>query len=133
MTVGEYLKWAMAQPWGWGRQPGVDCCKFIARWCILRGHDDPMDFMKPLYDSERSALFAIERGGGLVSLWTRGMIEAGIPEADDARMGDVGIVIADQDDGHHQSCGIYTGERWAMLGLSGIVCAPADVEILWRP
>ena len=42
MTLGEYLKWALVQPWGWGVNPGLDCCKFAGKWAICCGYVDPM-------------------------------------------------------------------------------------------
>jgi len=137
MTLGEYLKWSLRQPWGWGAQPGLDCCKFAARWCVERGHPDPMDFLKPLYDSERAALLTIERGGGLLKLWQRGMTEAGVPEADDARAGDIGLLALPQEAGPNQACGIFTGDRWAVLAMAGMLFLGTqdvpDVLAVWRP
>jgi hypothetical protein len=136
MTLAEYLDWAMGEPWGWGTKPGLDCCKFKARWCVERGHSDPMAFiwrrLRP-YRSETGALRTIRRGGGLVPLWQRGMADAGIPVADTPQAGDVGIVSLATVCGLGQACGIFTGEHWATLGIAGINLDRAEPIMVWRP
>ena len=131
--LGAYLKWAMAQPWAWGSDAGLDCCTYGARWVVACEHPDPMDFLRPLYDSERSALLTIRRGGGLVPLWKRGMTDAGVPEADDVRAGDVAVIEIPTEDGLGQAVGIFTGERWATRTQAGLHFGPADVLRMWRP
>lgn len=123
----------MREPWGWGAKPGIDCCKFGARWVVACGHSDPMAFLHPLYDSELAALRTIRRGGGLVELWTRGMIDAAVPEADDARAGDVGVLDVPTEEGLGQAVGIYTGERWAIRQQAGMHFGPASIVKMWRP
>lgn len=131
--LGDYIDWAIKQPWGWGREPGMDCCKFAARWVVRRGHSDPMDYIVGRYDSAIGALSLIRRNGGLVPLWTRGMIEAVVPEADDPRAGDVAIIRVATDDGTNEACGIYTGDKWLTLGQRGIEAQPAEPLMIWRP
>jgi hypothetical protein len=128
--LGDYIAAALSRPWVWGQ---VDCCTFVAGWVIHRGHGDPMAFIRGAYDSEMGALRQIAAGGGLVPLWTRGMIEAGVPEADDARVGDVGIIARPTQCSTDQAAAIFAGERWISLGVRGIQSGPADVLALWRP
>lgn len=135
-TLGEYLKWALRQPWGWGTTPGLDCCKLAGKWAIVRGHLDPMILMWSVerpYDSELSALLAIKRGGGLVRLWSEGMAHVGIPEADDAREGDIGVIARRTQCGTDEAVAICTGNKWVTLGVGGLDFAPADVLASWRP
>ena len=128
--LGAYLQSAISRPWAWGRN---DCCRFAAEWCIRRGRGDPMDFLKPLYTSEFQALRTIREGGGLVALWSRGMADIGAPVVDTSKLGDVGIVHSVTEQGNDEVCAIYTGKRWAMLGVHGLICAPADPIKVWRP
>jgi hypothetical protein len=128
--LGGFLQAAISRPWRWGEW---DCCRFAAEWCIRRGRGDPMDFLRPLYTSEFSAMRTIREGGGLVALWSRGMADIGAPEVDVPELGDVGIVEAITENGAEQVCAIFTGERWAMLGIRGLVCAPAEPIKVWRP
>jgi len=133
LTAGEYIKSVMSQPWGWNDWDEPDCCVYIAKWCVERGNTDPMLFTRGLYDSEMSAYRLIVRNGGLVPLWTRGMIEAQIPEADEAQMGDVAVLEAITEDGLNEACGIYTGDKWAVRTPTGIAFTPAVPLMIWRP
>lgn len=130
MTLAAYMAEIEARPWSWGSH---DCCTFVAGWVMARGNPDPMEFIRDRYDSERSALRRIREGGGLERLWLRGMIEAGVPEADEPRAGDVGVIRAATVDGVNEACGVYTGDRWLTLGLRGIECGPAEPIMVWRP
>jgi hypothetical protein len=133
MMLGEYLQGAMRETWGWGGRPGIDCCKLGARWVVACGHPDPMAFLHPLYDSERSALLTIRRGGGLVPLWTHGMADAGVPEVDDPSAGVVGVLEVPTEDQIDQAVGIFTGERWAVRQQAGMHFGPAEPLRMWRP
>jgi hypothetical protein len=128
--LAAYLKAALRRPWQWGEW---DCCRFAAEWVMANGHPDPMLFLAPWYDSERSALLTIKRGGGLVALWERGMADAGVAEADDAQAGDIAVIERPTEDGIGEALAIFTGERWASLGLRGVEFAPAGVLAMWRP
>lgn len=128
--LGSYLQSAISRPWKWGRW---DCCRFAAEWCIRRGRGDPMDFLRPLYTSEFQALRTIREGGGLVALWSRGMEDIGAPEADTPQLGDIGVVQSITESGTEEVCAIFTGKRWAMLGIHGLICAPAEPIKVWRP
>lgn len=92
-----------------------------------------MSFLKPLYSSEFQALRTIREGGGLVALWSRGMEDIGAPVVETPQLGDVGIIRAPTEQGDDEACAIFTGKRWAMLGIHGLVCSPADAIKVWRP
>ena len=132
MQLTEYLQWALKQPWGWGTEPGLDCCKLVARWVMACGHADPMVTVEP-YDSEFSALRRIRDGGGLVALWTAGMEHVGIPVADEPQSGDVAVISRASTCGSNEVLAIFTGQRWASLALSGIEFGPAHIIKAWRP
>ncbi len=135
MTVPEYLQWAMKQSWGWGTEPGLDCCKFVAKWAILYGYVDPMVLVwREPYNSERSALRCIAKGGGLVALWSAGMAHVEIAEAiGEPEAGDIGVINRPTVCGRNEALGIYTGQRWATLGHAGVEVGPADIVKAWRP
>lgn len=128
--LGAYLQSAVSRPWKWGKW---DCCRFAAEWCIRRGRGDPMDFLKPLYASEFQAMRTIHEGGGIIALWSRGMADIGAPVVVQPEAGDVGIVESLTDRGIEQVGAIYVGQRWAMLGIHGMVFAPATPIKVWRP
>lgn len=130
MTLGEYLLFAAKRPWGWGTH---DCCTFASQWAIIRGNPDPMAYLRGRYSTAGEAVRVLVKHGGLLAVTTRGMIEAGVPEADFPRAGDIGVVQRPTEEGLNQACGIYTGERWATLGLRGMDCGPAEILGLWRP
>lgn len=135
MLLGPYLQWAMRQPWGWGTEPGLDCCKFAGRWVMQSGYRDPMILVwRAPYNSERSALRRIAEGGGLIALWSDGMAYAGVAVADgNPEAGDVAVINRATVCGGNQALGIFTGERWATLGIAGMEFAPASVVKAWRP
>lgn len=128
MTLGEYLK-APRPAWDWVEQ---DCCRWVARWIVSRGHADPMEFIGARYCTRIGALRLIKRGGGLVALWSRGMDGAGIPEAIAAEAGDVAVLSVPTEDGIGEACGIWTGERWAMLHERGLVFGVGEPLKVWR-
>ena len=84
------------------------------------------------YDSELSALRRIRQGGGLVALWTAGMALSLIPETDDLQLGDAGIIRSSTACGSDEVTAIYTGERWASLGVRGLDFGPAVPLRAWR-
>lgn len=133
MNVGEYIRHTASLPWDWGGADGVDCCTYQAGWVIECGHPDPMAFIRGSYDSELSALRRIKEGGGLIPLWQRGMTDAGVPEVETPRIGDVGIVRLPTDDELNEACAIFTGKRWVLRWTYGILSTPADALIVWRP
>ena len=128
-TLGDYLG-APRPAWDW---VNLDCCRWVDGWVQQRGYPSPIAMLGLTYDSERSALLAIRRGGGLVALWTRGMCLAGVREADDAQAGDVAIIGRPTECGTNEAAAIFTGERWMTLGVRGFHCGPADVLASWRP
>jgi hypothetical protein len=129
--LGPYLAQAMQTPWSWGSH---DCCTFIANWSIERGHRDPMAFIRDRYVGESGALRAVKRGGGLLKLVSRGMASADIPRVDDnPQAGDVAVIKIETEDRLDEACAIWTGRRWAALGVRGITCGPAQPLAIWRP
>lgn len=84
------------------------------------------------YDSERSALRRITEAGGLVPLWSAGMSLLFIPEADEPHAGDVGVIRRATVCGTDEAAAIYTGERWASLGLRGLDVGSAHALRVWR-
>lgn len=84
------------------------------------------------YDSERAALRRIVEGGGLVALWTGAMVLLSVPEVDQPRLGDVGIIACDTDNDSREVAAIFTGERWVALGLRGLDFSPVPHLRAWR-
>lgn len=130
MKLGAYLA-APRPPFDYQRN---DCCRWIDRWCQLRGWGSPMAAIGIRYDSERSALLQIRRGGGLVVLWARGMEAVGGAGIDPLSLaaGDVGVIRRPTACGLNEAAAIWTGERWATLGLRGLDFGPAETLGAWR-
>lgn len=129
MRLGEYLA-APRPPWDW---VSLDCCRWIDGWVVARGRDSAIRALDLRYNTERSALRTIVRGGGLVALWTAGMARIGVLEVDIPAAGDVAVIERSTVCGLDQAMAIFTGERWASLGLRGIEVGPADALRVWRP
>lgn len=112
---------------------GHDCCRWVDRWSMSCGNPSAISALGLTYNSERSALVMIKRGGGLVALWTRGMELAEVEEGDDRREGDIGVIERATHDGLNQTMGIFTGERWVSISDAALHFGPADVLAMWRP
>lgn len=108
-----------------------DCCTFVSDWVMRHGYDDPMARWRGRYASEGAARELMDRYG-LLDMWTLGMIEVGVPEADEARIGDVGLVECVSDDGVNLVGAIYGGKRWHALGEKGLFQASMKPVKVWR-
>ncbi|KQM37929.1 DUF6950 family protein [Sphingomonas sp. Leaf10] len=129
MRVAEYLA-APRPAWDWVH---LDCCRWVARWVELCGRQNPITALGLDYATERQAIALIVRRGGLVQLWTDGMALVGAPETAGLTPGCVGIIQRPTICGLNEAAAIYTGERWAALGLRGQEFMPAPVLKAWRP
>lgn len=129
--LGDYLQRAVRTPWIYGQW---DCTGFMAGWAMECGHPDPMASLRGRYSTQRGALRLIRRGGGLRALVAHGMASAGIPQVEgEPEPGDIGVITVPTDDRTNRAGAIWTGERWASLGVRGLVCQPADHVAVWRP
>jgi hypothetical protein len=128
--LGAYLQRALRTPWVYGQW---DCVGFIAGWCIERGRPDPMT-MRGRYSTARGALRIMKRSGGLAALVGNAMARVAIPQVQgEPEPGDIGVIITPTDDRTNRACAIWTGARWASLGVRGLICQPAEHVALWRP
>jgi len=131
MKLSAYL--AEPRPaWDWQH---LDCCRWVDGWCLANGWGSPIGAIGIRYDSERSALLTIRRGGGLVALWTKGMAAVGIGPVDEwntLAAGDIGVIRRPTACGADEAVGIWTGERWVTLGLRGLDFGPAEALAVWR-
>ena len=94
-----------------------DCCTFPAAWCIANGYPDPMIEWRGSYASEEDALDIARRGGGLATLFERGMAAAKIaPRLRAPQPGDVGVLSL----AGHEAGAIFTGKRWAFVAERGL-------------
>jgi hypothetical protein len=128
MTLGEYLK-APRPAWDW---INLDCSRWLDRWLVLCEHRSAMEATGISYSSERSAMLTIARGGGLLSLWSRGMDALSLAQVQRPAMGDAAILAVETDDGTNETCGIWTGERWASLHQRGLVFGVGEPLKVWR-
>jgi len=128
MNLGDFLK-SPRPKWDWQTH---DCSRWLDRWLVLNGRASAMEAIGISYDSERSAVRVIVRGGGLLHLWRRGMEAIGLQVVDDPQMGDAAILDTPTDDGHNRTTGIWTGQRWASVHRHGLTCAPGAPLAIWR-
>lgn len=128
MTLGEYLR-APRPAWDYVTH---DCSRWLDRWLILRGHASAMEATGIRYNSERSAMLTIGRGGGLLALWSRGMDAIGCPTIDTPAEGDAAILSIPTDDTTNETCGIWSGERWASVHKHGLVVGIGEPLAIWR-
>ena len=113
-ALGEYLR----EQGGKRRIAGVfDCVTLPADWAIANGYPDPMAHRRGAYNSEEQAQDFIADAGGLLALFDEFLGAVGIVEREGEPMaGDVGVVSVMG----HEAGGIFTGERWALVGERGI-------------
>lgn len=128
MTLGDYLK-APRPAWDWQAQ---DCCRWVARWIVGQGYGNPMDHIGHSYTTKLGAIRVIRRGGGLVALWSKGMDAIGLTAVTDPTLGAVAVISVPTDDALDQACGIWTGQRWAMLHERGLVFGVGEPLKIWN-
>lgn len=127
----EYLAEARSRPWQWG---AWDCCAYPAEWVRRIAGADPMMRWRGTYSDEDGAIAHMNGAGGIVNLWTLGMIDILAPEVDEPQAGDVGVIRGLGVCG--QEChagGIYTGKRWTFLTPNGVGQCHTEHLIAWRP
>jgi len=107
-----------------------DCCMWPANWCVECGNDDPGKRWRGKY-TEAEALELVAHYT-LLDLWTLGMIDAGIPEVDEAQIGDVAVVECVTDDGVNQCGAIFGGKRFHALSPKGVFQAHMRPLRIWR-
>lgn len=126
--LGDFLR--SAQPaWDYREH---DCSRWIDRYLQMLGYPSPMKAIGIAYASEREAKVVIGRGGGLLSLWTAGMEAIGLTEAATPSPGDVAILSVPTDDDEDQTCGIWTGRRWASVHRTGTMFGVGESLRIWR-
>lgn len=131
MNLAAYIDQAARTPAKWG---SADCCTFPCDWVVARGNLDPMARWRGMYGTAREAMRIIVQCGGLVDMFTLGMIDAQIPEADEPRKGDIGVLVSATPEGLQHVGGIFTGERWARLAEpAGVLIDYAEPVKVWRP
>lgn len=128
VQLNEYLKSAASLAFEYRVH---DCCTMPADWAIERGYDDPMRLWRGRYANE-SAANALIAEYGLLDMWTLGMIDAGIPECDEPRIGDIGVVECVSHDGAGVVGAIYGGRRWHALSERGLFQASMTPLRIWR-
>lgn len=126
--IGDYLR--SAQPaWDYVSH---DCSRWLDRYLVMRGHASPMQATGIEYASEREAKLVIGRGGGLLALWTLGMEAIGLAEGAVPELGDAAILSISTDDDTDETCGIWTGKRWASVHRKGTVFGVGEPLKVWR-
>lgn len=125
--LGEFLR-APCPPWDFIHH---DCSRWLDRFIVQRGHSSPMRALGVEYGSEREAQLVIGRGGGLLALWSLGLQAIGLPETDVHKPGIVAILAIPTDDGSNQTCGIWSGQRWASVHRHGTIFGVGEPLRMW--
>ncbi|XJJ67281.1 hypothetical protein WBP07_17880 [Novosphingobium sp. BL-8A] len=102
------------------------------RYLVMLGYASPMKATGIQYDNEREAKVVIGRGGGLLALWSAGLEAIGLTEIEAPDLGDVAILSVSTDDGEDQTCGIWTGKRWASVHRHGTAFGIGEPIKMWR-
>jgi hypothetical protein len=128
MNLGEFLK---------APRPAFDyvhhdCSRWLDRWLMLCGHPSAMEAIGKTYDSERSAMRAIVKGGGLLSIWKRNMETIGLAPVDQPISGDAAVMSVATDDGYNRTTGIWTGQRWVSVHRNGLMFGFGSPLMIWR-
>lgn len=130
MELRDYLNAAPRRPWAWGEW---DCATFPAGWVVEGwGAPDPFQTMRGSYSDKRSATALIDRAGGLERLWASAAQRIGAVGTSSPVAGDVGVVWMLADAGPEKVGAICAGEKWAVLGLKGLMVGHADCVRAWR-
>lgn len=128
MMLGDFLR--SANPvWDYRVH---DCSRWLDRYLRMLGHPSPMGAIGIEYESEREAKVVIGRGGGLLALWSRGLEAIGLPVIEAPEPGCAAILSIPTDDGEDQTCGIWTGKRWASVHRHGTMFGVGAPLKMWR-
>lgn len=126
--LGDFLR--SAQPtWDYREH---DCSRWLDRYLRMLGHPSPMAATGIVYASEREAKVVIGRGGGLLALWSAGIEAIGLTEVAAASPGDIAILSIPTDDDEDETCGIWTGKRWASVHRTGTMFGVGVPLRIWR-
>lgn len=128
MMLGEFMR-APCPPFDYVQH---DCSRWLDRYLVSRGHRSPMAAIGIQYASEREAQLVIGRGGGLLALWSAGMAAIDLVKVETPEPGDVGILSIPTDDGTDETCGIWTGVRWASVHRNGTMFGVGEPLSIWR-
>jgi len=91
-----------------------------------------MDLTGIYYTGPVSAARVIKGGDGLLNLWQNGMDAIGmatiaVPEKE----GDVSILSIPTEDGTNETCGIWTGSKWASCHMRGLMFGIGEPLRVW--
>lgn len=129
IDLEQYLDASRVRQWAWGE---FDCLMFAAGWVWRRCGVDPAAEWRGTYSDEAGCIAAVERGGGMLALMTKGLATIGRRGA--AVAGAVGLVAAPVADGRLGMVGAICidGRAWAVLSrdLGLIIARPPGVRAL---
>lgn len=117
---------AARRPFAWGTH---DCVHFAAACVEAVTGVPPLNALRGavVWRDERSALRALERGGGLAALAAQCLGAEVSPGL--ARPGDVGLF----DEGEREALAVWLGAHWGAPGEHGLVrVRPEAVRRCWR-
>ena len=124
--MSAYLRQAAREPFAWGVS---DCALFMADWVRFARGLDPAASLRGRYRCHLGAARHIRRLGGLEAMGRTLAAAAGLPETDDPKPGDIGLV---RDPLAGPLFAIRTALGWVAKAPQGIALGPFPFIVAWR-
>lgn len=126
--LSDYLAKSAMKRFGFG---SLDCCTFMADWLIANGCQDPMLDRRGTYTKENWKQFVDSEGGLLESCLAR-FSKIGLKKVDEAKQGDVSVVMAPSIFGMVQTGSICINEKHrAVMSKHGLMVAQYETLAVW--
>ncbi len=136
--IAGYMQAAAAKRFAWGARfsGSQDCCTFAWDWVALRTGVDAMADLRGRYGDMQEALSLLRAHGceTLSEAVRQGAARAGLVETAEPRLGDIGLVAMDMEDGRlgAEVLCVRLSTAWAAPTVRGVAETRAPASICWR-
>lgn len=120
-----YLVEGAGKPFVWGQ---TDCCPWAAEWCRRVAGVDVFAVCRGQYHDLRSYARYVRKAGGFEQTVFHVMRLSGLPETQEPRLGDVGLVMT----GNGPMGAIRLATGWALKTVDGIAIREFPAIAAWR-
>lgn len=127
--LGEFVENMRRADFVWGR---FDCILNLADWSFEIGQGDPAGAFRGRYGTPMGASRIIKKAGGLIALVKREFERVGWAPVPHQQAGDIGVVVMIAEKGPAEVGAICLGDRWAVLGMSGVIVGQFEPTAIWR-